>query len=1321
MASEYPGKQISRGQIEFVLVHDGVDGNGIEFVYLRTNTATAPSVVVKPDSYVDSNGHTYLDDDFLPKVSVGGQEYECTDSPVGVDGTHQYEWIAQRVKGAADSDGRRAWLKYEGAMTLWSKWGERGTDGDGVEYVFTRTADESTVPTILNNNDYTEGSIVHHYTDDDFCPMTSVGRATDDPQGVSAEYLCEWVAMRTKGAPNAQGVREWLPFAVNSEMRLWAKYGLDNDSIVLAPSLLALADDGSAQDWYTNYYTEIQVKKADKILRPLYVDHIKVFNDEDTLIYEATAEEVEIGTSGVYTVEITPVFSDANYPIMFQYVRAVSTTDPYGQPRIREGNFLKVTRCTSLAANSGYFRVEVNINHDTSPYETGIIWTNPSPVAGSSSLSYTISHATDTMYGTQATDAVPLTVGSTTKNIFTQGSKTANTVLAAPNGSAGEASFRALVEADIPTLSTSKISGLGTAATRGVATSIGPSITNLVPGSLLYSVLGDSFDSSNTVKSFINSSIATATADYKNNYNVVSDLGLAYNAAHSAIEAALGQTISGADNNDYCFVEIPTSSTDPTQLARIERYKFNGTSWAYEYVLNNSSFTAAQWASINSGITASKVSLISGLNTRVGDLESRVNWDDYFGIDQQTGAIYVKMIDQNTPRGFYSFGFITAGGVGSGSGGGGGVDIARVWQSLTNNPADPGYENTKIAVAHIPDLAMSKITGLSTALAGKADASALSAYALTSSLGSMAYASTGDYLPKSGGTMSGSLSIVTSGESSITLGSATSGISGAIYLFAGGSRYTKLVTAATGASHTITFPNSDGTVALTSDLSNYLPLAGGTMSNTNVVTNLNSDLLDGKNADWFISYNALTLGNDVDCNTIPYNRYTCMVVQPIHKPNYSGQTNYPFDGFGQMVTYSGQSSYFPFRIAVAYQSAKLFVQTAEYGTGAQYNFIGGSSWREVAFIDSKVASAGNADTVGGYQESRFFRKNLIWESADCNSMEDNSFTILDRDAGGLTCANKPSDANITGGYGVLTIRHGAYRNQLFFPYGGCDVFTRSSVYVGGVVWMDWQKLYHSGNSNLTTVPWNASSLTLNGGISGVTNITGSGYTLTFDSNFYGVILSGSYPHIAVQNTDNDDNAGISFIDRAGTEQWALSYRGLNNANKDLAIYNSYLSTFAIWFKRSNNYVGFGTTNPQYNVDVAGVIHATTGIFSDGYVTAGTASDIRLKENVNTLDREDAKRIVMGLRPVTFSWNSLAHGLCEKYEGDDIGFIAQEVQPLVPQAIGSIFSDYLRMDSTKFIAPLVSIAQSHESRLEAAEREIIELKRENAELRARINN
>lgn len=53
-------------------------------------------------------------------------------------------------------------------------------------------------------------------------------------------------------------------------------------------------------------------------------------------------------------------------------------------------------------------------------------------------------------------------------------SQAINKVLASPaSGSAGAISFRSLVEADIPTLSTSKISGLGNAATKNVGTASG--------------------------------------------------------------------------------------------------------------------------------------------------------------------------------------------------------------------------------------------------------------------------------------------------------------------------------------------------------------------------------------------------------------------------------------------------------------------------------------------------------------------------------------------------------------------------------------------------------------------------------------------------------------------------------------------------------------------------------------------------------------------------------------------------------------------------------------------------------------------------------
>ena len=116
-------------------------------------------------------------------------------------------------------------------------------------------------------------------------------------------------------------------------------------------------------------------------------------------------------------------------------------------------------------------------------------------------------------------------------------------------------------------------------------------------------------------KDFVNSSIATNTATYRGSYNLVSDLSLTISATEQQIATALAGAISTADNNDYCFVQIPTADDTPTVIARVDRYKYNGTAWALEYTLNSSGFTAAQWAALNSGITSGLVSKLSDLPT----------------------------------------------------------------------------------------------------------------------------------------------------------------------------------------------------------------------------------------------------------------------------------------------------------------------------------------------------------------------------------------------------------------------------------------------------------------------------------------------------------------------------------------------------------------------------------------------------------------------------------------------------------------------------------------------------------------------------------
>ena len=101
-------------------------------------------------------------------------------------------------------------------------------------------------------------------------------------------------------------------------------------------------------------------------------------------------------------------------------------------------------------------------------------------------------------------------------------------------------------------------------------------------------------------KNFVNSSIATNTAFFKGVFDNISKL-----------------PTEGVTNNDYAYV----TSTDVAGNTIYARYKFNDESkeWKFEYNLNNTGFTAEQFAAINSGITAENYSGTSAKATADGN------------------------------------------------------------------------------------------------------------------------------------------------------------------------------------------------------------------------------------------------------------------------------------------------------------------------------------------------------------------------------------------------------------------------------------------------------------------------------------------------------------------------------------------------------------------------------------------------------------------------------------------------------------------------------------------------------------------------------
>ena len=188
-----------------------------------------------------------------------------------------------------------------------------------------------------------------------------------------------------------------------------------------------------------------------------------------------------------------------------------------------------------------------------------------------------------------------------------------------------------------------------------------------------------------------------------------------------------------ADNGkNTLYIGSGTYSNTPTYIygKEIRLATHNGSSGATVMTVASSGY-------VGIGVTAPEYHL--DVN---GDIRARNRL--YIG----TGGAYIEVDsngDLHTSSGLWSDSFLSGAGLSSSSSGGGsGVDLDAMWGSLTNSVTD-AYANTPIALAHIPDINTSKITNLESWILGKG-------YASASDLSG--------YLPLSGGTLNGALTVV---------------------------------------------------------------------------------------------------------------------------------------------------------------------------------------------------------------------------------------------------------------------------------------------------------------------------------------------------------------------------------------------------------------------------------------------------------------------------------------------------------------------------------------------------------------------------------
>lgn len=134
-------------------------------------------------------------------------------------------------------------------------------------------------------------------------------------------------------------------------------------------------------------------------------------------------------------------------------------------------------------------------------------------------------------------------------------------------------------------------------------------------------------------------------------------------------------------------------------------------------------------------------------------------------------------------------------------------------------------------------------------------------------------------------------------------------------------------------------------------------------------------------------------------------------------------------------------------------------------------------------------------------------------------------------------------------------------------------------------------------------------------------------------------------------------------------------------------------------------IGVATTTPNYTLHVNGDVCATGDVIS-----FSTISDRQLKQNIQNVDEQDALEIIKSLRPVFFEWKDDIFNK-EKRLTKDVGFIAQEIEPLIPYAVSEYKNEeniYKNMKHERLIPYLVSSIQRLEKIISEQQQKINEI-------------
>lgn len=155
-----------------------------------------------------------------------------------------------------------------------------------------------------------------------------------------------------------------------------------------------------------------------------------------------------------------------------------------------------------------------------------------------------------------------------------------------------------------------------------------------------------------------------------------------------------------------------------------------------------------------------------------------------------------------------------------------------------------------------------------------------------------------------------------------------------------------------------------------------------------------------------------------------------------------------------------------------------------------------------------------------------------------------------------------------------------------------------------------------------------------------------------------------------------------------TSDWTIDQYGTTAANARFRIFST--SELAGLVIKENGYVGLGNSDPTVRLQVTGDIIANS--------VAGS-SDRRFKTNIRPVENALAK--VKALQGVYFNWNQKDFPEKDFGTQNELGFIAQEVEQIVPEIVVKEQSkeEYRSVKYDKLVALLVEAMKEQQKQIE----------------------